>query len=71
MNPLAEEDKRYEYVGELSKIGNFFIEVVIGGGQFVCVMQVGGTNGADRENGDDQCSNINSGKGKPFLSTFS
>jgi len=39
MNPLSEENKRYEYIGEIHKIGNFFFEVQINGGNYICLME--------------------------------
>lgn len=39
MNPLSEESRRYQYVGEITKTGTFFFEVQLDAGEYVCLME--------------------------------
>ena len=39
MNPLSEERRRYQYVGEITKTGKFFFEVQLGAGEYICLME--------------------------------
>ena len=39
MNPLSEENRRYEYVGEITKTGSFFFEVELHSGEYICLME--------------------------------